>query len=48
MKNVKTILLNKVAKEAYRNAEKEANSACFCFFYQPVMPKQVKDLSKRK
>lgn len=48
MKNVKTILLNKVAKEAYRHAVVEANSACGCFAYQPVMPKQVKDLSKRK
>lgn len=48
MKSVKTLLLDKVAKGAYKNATIEANSACACFFYQPVMPKKVKDLSKRK
>lgn len=48
MRDVKTMLLGKIAKGAYQNARIEADSACACFFYQPVMPKKVKDLSKRK
>lgn len=45
---MKRILLEKLAKSAYNNAKKEADSACFCFCYQPVMPKAVKKLGKRK
>ncbi len=41
-------LLKKVAKSAYSTAKAEANSACVCFYYQPVMPKAVKELSKKK
>lgn len=48
MKNVKKLLLETVAKEALHTAKKEADSACICFAYQPVMPKAVKELGKRK
>lgn len=48
MKNIKKALLMKVAKTAYRTAKMEADSACLCFAYQPVMPKRVKELKKSK
>ena len=48
MKNLQQVLLEKIAKGAYSTAKIEADSACACFFYQPVMPQKVKDLSKRK
>lgn len=48
MKNVKRAILENVAKEALHTAKREADSACFCFAYQPVMPKAVKKLGKRK
>ena len=48
MKNVKKALLTKVAKAAYDTAKVEADSACFCFYYQPVMPAKVKELKKSK
>lgn len=48
MKNVERTILQKVAKGALTVAKKEADSACFCFCYQPVMPKAVKELGKRK
>ena len=48
MKKIANEFLNKVAKSAYATAKTEANSACVCFYYQPVMPKAVKELSKRK
>ena len=48
MKNVKAMLLESIAKGAYQTAKMEADSACFCFCYQPVMPQKVKDLKKRK
>lgn len=48
MKNVKAMLLESIAKGAYQTAKMEADSACLCFCYQPVMPQKVKDLKKRK
>lgn len=48
MKKISNGLLKKVAESAYSTAKTEANSACFCFYYQPAMPKAVKELSKRK
>lgn len=48
MKNHKEVILQAVAKTAYGTAKKEANSACICFFYQPVMPQKVKELRKKK
>lgn len=48
MKNVKKILLAGIAKESYRTAKVEADSMCFCFGYQPIMPQKVKDLRKKK
>lgn len=48
MKKIANEFLDKVAKSAYATAKKEANSACFCFYYQPVMPKAVKELRKRQ
>lgn len=48
MKNVKRALLEKVAKTAYETAKQEADSACLCFCYQPVMPQKVKEMKKKK
>lgn len=48
MKTTKEMILNKIAKSAYNTAKKEADSACFCFCYQPVMPQKVKDMKKKK
>lgn len=48
MKNLKKVCLEKIAKGAYRTAKLEADSACACFFYQPVMPEKVKELRKQK
>lgn len=48
LNNLKKMFLKKIAKSAYNTAKTEADSACFCFCYQPVMPKKVKDLRKRK
>ncbi|MBQ6888411.1 MAG: cyclic lactone autoinducer peptide [Lachnospiraceae bacterium] len=48
MNGVKSILLKKIAKTAYGTAKIEVDSACFCFFYQPVMTEKVKSLKKRK
>ena len=48
MKNVKRVLLEKVAKTAYETAKQEADSACLCFAYQPVMPQKVKEMKKKK
>lgn len=48
MKTVNKTLLERIAKGAYCVAKTEAESACACFFYQPVMPKKVKELNKRK
>lgn len=48
MKNVKKVLLEGIAKTAYETAKQEADSACLCFAYQPVMPKKVKELKKKK
>lgn len=47
MSNVKKVLLSMVAKGAYSTAKNEADSACFCFAYQPKMPQKVKDLKKK-
>ena len=48
MKTVKEVVLSKIAKSAYNNAKKEADSACFCFGYQPAMPQKVKNMKKKK
>lgn len=48
MKEIKRIILKKIAKTAYATAKTEADSACICFGYQPVMPKKVKALSSKK
>jgi len=48
MNGVKNVLLKKIAKTAYGTAKVEADSACFCFLYQPAMPEKVKSLKKRK
>jgi AgrD protein len=46
LKNVSEKVLKTVAKSAYSNAEKTANSACIWFAYQPKLPKAMKDLRK--
>lgn len=48
MKGIKKIVLENIARSAYQTAKHEADSACFCFFYQPIMPQKVKDLRKKK
>ncbi len=48
MKTTKETILNRIAKSAYNTAKKEADSACFCFGYQPVMSQKVKDMKKKK
>lgn len=48
MKKIKKVILEKIAKTAYETAKLEADSACVCFFYQPVMPQKVKDMKKKK
>lgn len=48
MKDVKKALLGTIAKTAYETAKREADSACLCFCYQPVMPQKVKDMKKKK
>ena len=37
-----------IAKIVDRNIQKEANSACLIFGYQPPMPKAVRKYRKRK
>lgn len=48
MKEIKKSILKRIAKTAYSAAKTEADSACMCFCYQPVMPKKVKELSCKK
>lgn len=48
MKSAKKIALEVIARAAYRTAKSEADSACICFCYQPVMPQKVKNLRKKK
>lgn len=40
---IEKVILKLVAKEVYSTAEKEANSACMFFAYQPRIPKQLKN-----
>lgn len=44
---VKKALLWITAKGAYSTAKAEADSACFCFAYQPKMPQKVRELRKK-
>ena len=48
MKKQHDVALKLLAKAAYANAEKEANSACLFIGYQPKMPQKVKELKERK
>lgn len=48
MKKLNDVALKLLAKAAYANAEKEANSACLFIGYQPKMPQKVKELKERK
>lgn len=48
MSKMKKVLFSLVAKAAYSAAKMEADSACFCFAYQPKMPQRVKDLKKKR
>lgn len=48
MKEIKKSILKKIAKTAYATAKAEADSACICFGYQPVMPEKVKKLRSKK
>lgn len=45
---INDVALKLLAKAAYANAEKEANSACLFIGYQPKMPQKVKELKERK
>lgn len=44
MKKLNKMALEVLAKTAFSNAKKEANSACICIGYQPKMPEKVKKL----
>ena len=46
MKKIKKQLEKMVVKAAYNAAEKNANSMCGFFFYQPKQPDAVKKLRK--
>lgn len=46
MKKIKNQLEKMVVKAAYNAAEKNANSVCGFFFYQPKQPDAVKKLRK--
>lgn len=48
MKSMKKTFLKSIARSAYETAKREADSACFCYFFQPVMPEKVKKLRKKK
>ena len=48
MKKMKGTALNVLKKSILLTAKKEANSACLCIAYQPMMPKSVKELSNIK
>ncbi len=48
MQKLQKTFLEKLAKGAFNTARKEADSACFCFGYQPRMPEKVKELRKKK
>ena len=48
MSKIKKVLLSLTAKGAYNTARIEADSACFCFAYQPMMPQKVKKLRKKR
>lgn len=48
MKEIKKRVLKKIARTVYATAKTEADSACMCFAYQPVMPEKVKKLRNKK
>lgn len=47
-KNKKQKTLELLAKVVFSTAEKEANSACFLFGYQPKVPTELKAKKSRK
>ncbi len=48
MKKLNDVVLKLLAKTAYANAKKEANSACLCLNYQPKMPEKVRKLKSKR
>lgn len=46
MFSLKAACLKKVGEVIFRQAKKEANSACPYFHHQPKVPKEVKSLGK--
>lgn len=48
MKKLNDVALKLLAKVAYSNAEKEAQSVCMFIAYQPKMPKKKKSLKTGK
>lgn len=46
MSNLKKTIAKCVAKASYREAERNANTACVFLHGQPKMPKSVKKLNK--
>lgn len=48
MREIKKNVLKRIARTVYATAKTEADSACICFAYQPVMPKKVKELRSKK
>ena len=47
MKKLNDVALRLLAKAAYVNAKKEADSACLFIGYQPKMPQNVKELEEK-
>ncbi|MDO4288627.1 MAG: cyclic lactone autoinducer peptide [Eubacterium sp.] len=45
-KKLSTILLKGAAKVLYKEAEKNANTACWIYNHQPALPEKVKSLRK--
>lgn len=46
MNNLKKIIAECVAKASYKEAERNANTACVFLHGQPKMPESVKKLNK--
>lgn len=45
--NIKKFILKGMANTAYKEAERNANSACIFLHYQPICPESVKKLKKQ-
>jgi hypothetical protein len=46
MERIKTIILKKMGKVAYKQAQKEVNRVCPYFHYQTQVPRKVEKLKR--